>query len=166
MTVNDLIHRKRTGHCLRVLEEEERLYPGSGLLAEVRELCKKYKVEDVTSRYVSKDIIRQKVWDFGRKEIWKEAIKNKRIPYSHNHLNKGNILNYMQLPKYEARMYFTYMIGELQFKNNRKGEFIKRFGDLKCFQKNCENLDSLEHVMTCQYYDNRYTETGHDRDLE
>ena len=46
--VNELIHSKGTGICLKVLNEEQRLYPGTGLMNEVRDLCDKYGLDDVT----------------------------------------------------------------------------------------------------------------------
>ena len=86
-------------------------------------------------------------------EIWKEAMKNKRIPFNHSHIKRGEM--YWQMDKYEARLLFSYRIGELQFKNYRKGEFIKRFGDTMCFE-GCAAPDTLEHVMWCDRYPIRY----------
>ena len=70
-----------------------------------------------------------------------------------------------KLSKYEARLFFTYRIGELQFKSYRKGEFIKKYGNVQCFERGCIEEDTLEHVMRCQDYDIRYRQTmTHDSD--
>ena len=162
--LNDLIHRKRRGHCLELLLEEEKLYPGTGLIGEVGKLCKMYGIPDVSYIKLEKDFIKQKIWSFGRAEIWKESTKNRRVPMEFSHMSKGNRHNYMQLPKYDSRLFFTYKIGELQFKEFRKGEFIKKYGNTNCFQPGCQSKDNLTHVMRCHQYENKFYETQIDSD--
>ena len=58
----------------------------------------------------------------------------------------------MSLPRYEAQRYFAFRIGELQFKDYRRGEFKKKFGNSKCFADGCSEPDRLEHVMKCDGY--------------
>ena len=81
-----------------------------------------------------------------------------------SHMSKGNRHNYMQLPKYDSRLFFTYKIGELQFKEFRKGEFIKKYGNTNCFQPGCQSKDNLTHVMRCHQYENKFYETQIDSD--
>ena len=45
--LRSLVHEKRQGFCLKLLEKEEELQPGSGLISEVRDLCEKYGLPDV-----------------------------------------------------------------------------------------------------------------------
>ena len=58
----------------------------------------------------------------------------------------------MTQSRYRSRLYFAYRIGQLQFKDYRKGEFTRIYGDVKCFMEGCEEKDDLEHVMRCQKY--------------
>ena len=152
--INELIHSSGKGVCLDILRKEEELYPGTGLLAEVSQLCDMYNIPDVTRDCVEKEHIKAKVWSFGREEVWKEAICNKRIPFNDNHMKVGK--PYMRLPKYDARLFFAYRIGELQFKAYRKGEFIRKFGNTKCFADGCGEQDTLQHAMRCDGYDQMF----------
>ena len=52
---------------------------------------------------------------------------------------------------------------KLQFKDYRRGEFKRIYGDTKCFA-GCDAPDSLKHVMTCNRYDTRFTNRGWDED--
>ena len=49
-------------------------------------------------------------------------------------------------------MFFAYRMGELQFKDYRRGEFRKKFGNTKCFAPGCSQPDTLEHVRKCDGY--------------
>ena len=153
--INNLVHEKGSGFCLEILREEEKLYPGTGLIAEVQKLCEYYNIEDVTQYHVDKDLVKEKVWKMGRQEVWKETLHNRRIPFNDNHMKITKA--YMRMPKYDAKLFFAYRTGELQFKEYRKGEFKKKFGNTWCF--GCgEEPDTLEHVMKCCYYERRFQE--------
>merc|ERR1711884_399258 len=62
----------------------------------------------------------------------------------------------MRLPKYESRLFFAYRIGELQFKEYRRGEFKKRFGNTNCFADGCSQPDTLIHAVTCDGYNQTF----------
>ena len=156
--VNSLIHDKASGTCLKVLRKEEEMYPGTGLLAEVSQLCEMYGIEDVTTVKVDKKIVKETIWDFGRNEVWMETLGNRKIPYSANHQSRYRL--YGQLPRDQAKLFLAYKTGGLRFKNESKGEFLKRFGDLKCFIKGCNGLDTLEHVKNCRGYRSKYVGPG------
>ena len=141
---NSLKYEKGSGFCLAIIMEEEKLFPGTGFVAEVRKLCDMYDLEDSTEVCLDKDLIREKVWRIGREEIWKETLYNRRIPFNPSHLKTYK--PYMRLPRYEAKLLFALKVGELQFKDYRRGEFKAKFGNTLCF--GCqEEPDNLEHVM-------------------
>ena len=57
-----------------------------------------------------------------------------------------------------------YRIGELNFRTNRRGESIKKYGGTDCHVKICSGEDSYVHVKDCLGYtarlgaaDNEYT---------
>ena len=160
--INSLLHDKKKGFCHDIILEQEKLYPGTGIIAEVRQLCEKYNLEDVTKVHLEKSHIKEKVQNYGRVEVWKETLTNNRIPFNHTHLR--SVKTYMRLPRYEAKLYFAYKIGELQFKDYRRGEFKRKFGNTKCFADGCSEPDTLEHVRFCTGYDSRYTKTEHETD--
>ena len=156
--LHDLVHEKGSGFCLEILRKEQELFPGTGLIAEVAKLCELYELDDVSIYKNSKDKIKENVWEYGRIEIWKETLGKKKIPYCDNHARRHRF--YSTLPRYQAKLYFAYKIGELQFKDYRRGEYIKKFGDTLCFT-GCGQPDSLEHVMNCKGYATKWNgETG------
>ena len=119
----------------------------------MRQLCERYGIPDVYLDNVSKEDIKEAIWRVGRIEVWEESLKNKRIPFNHSHIKRGEL--YWKLNKYDSRLIFSYRIGELQFKHYRKGEFMKRFGNTLCFE-GCNEPDTLDHVMWCDRYPIRY----------
>ena len=148
--IKDLIHSKGYGPCLDIHMKEEQLYPGTGLIAEVRKLCGDYRLPDATKENIGKELIRDRIWEIGRVEIWKDTVKNKRVPFNRTHVRF--LKQYMALDRYKSRLFFAYRTGELQFKEYRRGEFGKRFGNTKCFMNGCNEPDNLEHVMKCDRY--------------
>ena len=154
--LNSLIHGKGTGICLDVITEEERRYPGTGIIGEVRKLCEIYQLPDVTTYEVTKQRIKENVWKISRLNLWGAVTKNKRTPYCH-HYKKAKKL-YWQFPRLEAKLMLSYKIGELNFKENKRREMKKTFGNTDCFVPWCidaegkRNKDTLEHVMTCEGY--------------
>ena len=93
--VNELIHSKSKGICLRVMQEERKLYPGTGLLDEVSDLCTQYyNIDDVTLMDdVDKDEIRRGVMLKGREEIWSASLKNRTVPYNSTHLKTPKMVH-------------------------------------------------------------------------
>ena len=59
--VNDFIHLKGSGICLKTLQKDEQAGRIMGLLEEVRGYCKQYGNQDVTKEYVHLNEIRKKI---------------------------------------------------------------------------------------------------------
>ena len=132
---------------------------------EVRDLCEKYSLDDVTVfDDVSKERIKRNVWELGRMNLWDESVKNRRVPFNRTYIKTPK--PYMRRNRYESRLFFAFRIGELQFKDYRRGEFTKIFGDTKCFAPRCQSPDTLEHVMRCSGYpsDLRFELTNYNYD--
>ena len=155
--VNTIMTVKKRGYCYEIWKREEMLYPGTGAIAEVKQLCEMYNLGDATEVFLEKEHIKERIVHFGRTEIWKETLTNSRIPYNDNHMR--SVKTYMRLPKYESRLYFAFKIGELQFKDYRKGEFKRRFGNTTCFADGCSGPDNLDHVRQCSGYESNFYKT-------
>ena len=151
--VNSLIHEKGSGVCLDTIKEEERKYPGTGMIGEVKRLCEIYKLPDVTKYRVKKERIKEYVWEKARQELWRNAMRNRRVPITTKVAKHKKL--YWTLPKYEARLILSHNIGELNFKDNKRRESRQKFGNLRCFA-GCEENDSLEHVKQCERYDTKF----------
>ena len=161
--VNSLVNNKGSGVCLDTILEEELKYPGTGMIAEVKNLCKIYGILDVTQYNVDKSIIKQKVWAKARDEIWINSMRNRRVPFSPT-VGKSK-KQYWTFPKHQAKLLLSHYIGELSFKDNKRYEMIKKFGSTKCFY-GCDAPDSMKHVMECENYNTQlkdYPQDGTDR---
>ena len=112
----------------------------------------------MTEVKVDKNLIKEKIYSHGREEVWKETISNRRVPFNDNHMKQVRL--YMRLPKYDSKLFFAYRIGELQLKENRRGEFRKRFGNTKCFADGCSEPDNIQHMVTCDGYENTFKKLG------
>ena len=163
--VHDLIHVKGKGLCFEILKKEEELFPGTGLLAEAAELSEMYELNNVVTNKTEKELIKENVWEFGREEIWQETLRSSKVPYNDTHHKRHRM--YTTLPKFEAKLYFAFKIGELQFKENRRGEYRAKFGDTLCFVPGCNQPDTLEHVQRCRGYTRcKIPELGEWEDLD
>ena len=152
--LNDLIHDKSDGFCLDILRKEEELFPGTGLIAEVSQLCEEYGIQDVTMMRENKEVIKEAIWNYGRIEVWQEALKDPRVPFNHTHDKQYKL--YGSLPKYEAKLYFAYKVGSLRFKDYARSESIRKYGNSDCWIPGCTGPDTLEHVLSCWGYKTKY----------
>ena len=148
--LNSLIHEKGFGTCLETIREEEEKFPGEGIIGEVRKLCEKYNLPDVNLTEVCKERIKENVWRIARNKLWDEMLNNRRAPYSHrpNKIKK----DYWNLPKLEARLVLAYKTGELNFKEFKKREMTRIYGNTNCFVTGCREKDTIWHVMQCEGY--------------
>lgn len=144
--VNSLVNEKKTGYCLKILRTQERDFPGQGMIGEVKQLCKQYGLPDVSERPVEKDIVSEVITDKARMEIWEDTLAIRRVPVRLNEKKSGKL--YFHLPKREAQLLLAYYVGELQFKNHRRNEFRKVFGDVDCVN-GCGGLDDFDHMKVC-----------------
>ena len=145
-----LISNKEDGQTVRLLEEEEKLYPGSGLLAEVRELCERYELPDVTMVPVSPDQVKEVVSWNGMYEVWRECRASPKIPLHLTYNKKRQF--YFNKNKMEAKLLFNYYVGELNLRTNRRREAEIKFGGVHCLHGTCCGEDSVPHIMECPGY--------------
>ena len=161
--LNSLIHEKGFGTCLEVIKEEERKYPGTGIISEVRELCKKYQLPDVNETEVLKETIKERVWEKARIQLWDDMLTNYRAPYTNTYEKKGK--DYWSLNKLDARLVLNYKIGELCFKDYKRREMTNRYGNTDCFVSGCREKDTMKHVLRCEGYETKiekYPQDGRD----
>ena len=102
---------------------------GGGLLGEVKELCLKYKIEDVSETYVDLERIRRRVTEDVMLEL---LLETKRVSKPLRTEREKERKGYFGIPKIEARAVFLHNVGELNVKTNRKGLSLTKFGDLNC----------------------------------
>ena len=150
--VNSLINGKGSGICLETILEEESKFPGTGMIGEVKKLCKMYKLPDVTNTPITKEVIKEKVWKVAREELWINSMRNRRVPYT-SKIKKAE-KQYWGFPKHQAKILLSYYTGELTFKDSKRHEMTKKFGNTKCFT-GCDEPDSFEHVKVCPNYDTK-----------
>ena len=150
--VKSLIHDKASGICLDTIWEEEEKFPGTGMIGEARKLCETYGLPDITIHNVPKDIIKELVWRKARQELWLNSMKNRRVPFTPTIDKSGK--PYWRFQRYEARLILHYKIGELSFKDYKKNEMKRKFGNLRCFA-GCEEIDSYSHVKQCERYETK-----------
>ena len=148
--VSELLFNKERSQTVQVLREEERLFPGSGLLAEVRELCVRYGLPDVTEVAVSTDMVRETITWEAMYELWVECRASSKIPLHLNYEKRRQ--HYFNKSKVEAKIMFSYYVGELNLRTNRRKESERKFGGVSCLYGICCGDDSIPHIMGCFGY--------------
>ena len=153
--LNSLMHEKKSGYYLHTLKVQEEKYPGSGLIGEVKRLCRTYGLPDVSEIPLEKEVIKEAIKTKARRELWLETLKVRKVPLIIDELKSNKL--YWHYPKREAMLVFNYKVGQLEFKNYRRQEMKRKFGDINCV-KGCEEPDDLEHVKSCGRYRTKWTE--------
>ena len=148
--VNSLIHLKGSGQCLEALWEEDR--SGTrGLLAEVREYCAHYGLQDVTKYYVPHNVIKETIESRVLNIMYIKHLEAKKPPPGERRVD-CRVRFYSTLPKNQAKLYLCFEVGDLNFRRSRKQEALKRYGSFQCLVPFCNEDDSYEHVRKCPGY--------------
>ena len=162
--VSKLMFDKPNSQVANLLKAEENESPGAGLLGEVKELCIKYKLEDVSEIFVDPDRIKRRVTEDAMFKLLLEAKRSSKVPLRTVRVKARK--SYFGLPKIEARAIFLHNVGELNVKMNRKGLALTRYGDLTCPVPGCRMPDTQSHLTRCAGYWTRVTrEISSDEEL-
>ena len=153
------IHEKRFGRLFNILRHD--IIDGNvrGFIGDVKHLCQKYKLPDVTLRPVLPDFVSEMCKEYSRKRSMLITLQMKKIPPMLS-LTKVFTTHYTY-SMLDARAITCLRTGNLMFKNWTPWKFwIRHKGDLKCLFNPCQDRDSLEHVMQCEYYTTKFYEGG------
>ena len=148
--VSELLFNKERSQVVQLLWEEEKLFPGSGLIAETREICAKYGLPDVTEVVVSTDDVKETISWEAMYELWTECRASGKIPLHLSYEKRRQ--HYFNRSKLEAKMMFSYYVGELNLRTNRRKESERKFGGVACLYGICCGDDSIPHIMECEGY--------------
>ena len=152
------IHDKKEGRLYRILREDIINEDETGFIGDVRRLCEKYELQDITLVPLTKKFIRRRCRTYSRRRSQIITLNLKKIPPMLT-LEKTWTGHY-DLPLFEARAITTLRTGNLAFKNWCPYKFsLKHMGDKLCLFKPCQEPDSLAHVLECEYYDTRFVES-------
>ena len=159
--VMSLMTDKSEGQCFEVLKEEEKK-GRKGIISEVKEICEQFGLPDITVQNISKDKMKKQMWKVARDELWQTVLMDRRVPYQE--CPKKYKKDYWSLEKRRALLVFAYKIGNLDFRNNKKGEALRKFGSTACLASGCPGRDDLQHIIDCSGYDNKPEEGAFDGD--
>ena len=161
--VGHLMEDKPRSQVVRLLKEQEKMYPGQGLIAEVKEICERFELPDVTLQTVDPDWVKETIGWKGMYEVWKEVRESQKIPLHLDYSKKRKY--YFDRPKMEAKMLFSYYVGELNLRTNRPREAEKKFGGVQCLVGVCCGVDSISHIAECPGYDTKAPLNMREEDL-
>ena len=151
------LHIKKRGKLYRALRADIINDNEHGFIGDIRNLCDKYKIPDITLTPVTKEFIRLTCRDFSRRRSMMVTLNLKKIPPMLT-LDKVWHAHY-DYPPFEARAITAYRTGNLVFKNWAPYKFPKKQrGDKTCLFQPCQEEDSLKHVLQCEYYDTKFIE--------
>ena len=151
------LHVKKRGKLYRALREDIMNNDERGFIGDIRELCVKYGLPDITLTPVRPEYIKYKCKETSRRRAMMVTLARKKIPPM---LVMGKIFNdHYTFPIMESRAITTLRTGNLIFKNwcpNRIN--LRNAGDKKCMFPACQEDDTLKHVLECEFYSTKFTE--------
>ena len=152
--INKLFHIKESGQCLETIKKDHIIGDIEGILTEVQQYCQEYKLPNVTEVYVDPEVIKDKIKKIAIDNLWLQHIKAKKPPKS---IRRANLKPkfYASLPKNKAKLMLCYELGELNLRQSRKAEAIKKYGSTECLVPFCKEEDSWEHIQECPGYTSR-----------
>ena len=153
------IHDKKEGKLYRVLREDIIQNNETGFIGDVRNLCTKYKIQDVTLVPLTKKFIRRACRYVSRRRAQTTSLFLRKIPPL---LSLEKIwTEHYEFPMMEARAITTLRTGHLVFKNWCPWKLAaKHKRDKLCMFTTCQELDSLKHVLQCDFYTTKFEETN------
>ena len=152
------IHTKRRGKLYRSLRSDIISGNEKGFIGDVRRLCTKYGLPDVTMSPVPNDYVSQLCREFSRKRSMMVSLASRKIPPMMTFSVKVYNDHYTY-PKFEARAITCMRTGNLIFKNSCPWMIRKQHaGDPYCLFPPCREKDSLKHVLVCEYYSTKFVE--------
>ena len=159
------IHMKKAGKLYRSLREDIINRNNNGFIGDVRRLCLKYKIPDITVSPITPEFISLKCRELSRKRSMMTTLTLRKIPPMLTFSVKIFNTHY-EYPKFEARAITALRTGNLIFKNWCPWKIRKQHaGDSLCMFQPCREKDSLQHVMECEYYSTKFiTQDGSLRD--
>ena len=153
------LHVKKSGKLYRILREDILNNNESGFIGDLRNICKKYEIPDITTMEVHEDYIRERCRFTSLRWSQEATMKLKKVP---PFLVISKIWNHhYTFPMLEARAITTMRTGNLIFKNWCPNKIRPKYmGDMKCLYPPCQEPDTLKHVMSCEYYSTKFKDTG------
>ena len=85
--------------------------------------------------------------------MWRETRESPKVPLHLEYNNKRKY--YFNKPKMEAKILFSYYVGEINLRTNRPREAEKKFGGVHCLVGSCGGVDSIPHLAECPGYDTK-----------
>ena len=153
------LHVKRRGKLYRMLRKQILNNNERAFIGDIRNLCKKYRIPDITLIPITVEFIAEACRDHSRRKSMMVTLSMKKIPPM---LTLDKVWNvHYTFNTVEARAITAMRTGNLIYKNWCPWKMLKRhMGDLRCLVKVCQEPDTLDHVMKCQFYDSKFSEGG------
>ena len=151
--VNDLLHIKGKGICAEVIQLEHEATPNKGIIREVKDICQRWGLEDVSQTYVEPKRLKSLIESQIKQKVLVASLMTKSAPL-HRLKDKSNRQrDYFLMPKERAMLGLAYDVGCLNLRGNRRAESLKKFGTTKCLVPACTGEDNWGHITQgCQGY--------------
>ena len=152
---NRKLHWKQDGRLYKILRQEIIDGEKDGFMEEVRCLCKKYNLPDVTTNPIVPSTITKRIQRDARKRIWWEVLKKRKIPMIPNTLKVNR--EHHELDPMRGRLVAAFNCGALIVKKQNPQllprKLMKDQFDRSCLFPGCHGLDDIHHIRhECEFY--------------
>ena len=165
MILIQCVFQRKDSRIYNILRDQYVSEDTGCMVEDVLETCRSYNLPDIIAGPVSKNFIRDKVFEKEMEKLTLENNEVKSIPYHNYTLSQD--MSHLHFPKREARAYLCYRLGLLQWLTRRRGESMRKYGSVECpcrtpqcVQEEAE--DNLEHATRCGGYQVKFSEKSHD----
>ena len=152
---NRKLHWKKSGRLYKVMREEIISGDEFGFMGEVRQLCAKYKLPDVTVNPIVPKTITKRIQRDARQRIWFEILKKRKIPMVPNTIKTPR--EHHELDPMRSRLVCAFNCGALIVKKQNPQLLPRKLMsskfDRSCLFPGCDGLDDIHHIRhECQFY--------------
>ena len=158
-----LMHDKHEGKLFRMMREEIIQKVEGGFMEDVRKLCEKYRLPNVTLHYVRPDDINNAIKEKSREKIWMSVMLAKSVPMLVGSRKIKHDHHMEDFTPMEARAITCFNTGNLVFKTLCPQKFRTQDNDKdrSCLERACGGVDSYSHVrFECKFYSTKFVKTG------
>ena len=159
------IFQRKNSRIYNILRDQYVSEDTGCMVEDVLKICKSYDLPDIIAGPVTKEYIRDKVFEKETEKLTRENNEVKSLPFHRFTLDQD--MSHLQYPKKQARAYLCYRLGLLQWATRRRKDNMEKYGTVecpcrtpRCVQEEAE--DCLDHAKICDGYYSKFSEKSHD----
>ena len=121
------------------------------ILEEIRNICKEYKITDITNDYIDNEDIKRQMKTHMMNQLWREStlsVLSQPVSYTNEKYKP-----YHYMTRMRGRSVLLWKAGALRFRNVWRKYYEKKKMSFDCPKPLCGHPDTFEHSLVCMFND-------------